>query len=445
MGNYLIKNVTIVNEGKTAVKDVLINGKLIKTISSPGTLKDENNVVFDGKGKIMIPGVIDDHVHFREPGLTHKGDIASESGAAVAGGITSIMEMPNTIPQTTTIDELNKKNEIAAGKSHTNYSFYLGVTNNNISEIKAIDPGKTCGIKVFLGASTGNMLADNKENLERIFAESPVLIAAHCEDETTIQNNLTVIRNMYGENISVKYHPVIRSEEACFLSTSLAVNLAKQFGSRLHVCHLSTGRELQLFESVPLSEKRITTEVSIHHLMFCDDDYSTKGNLIKINPAIKKDSDRKMLFQALLDNKIDIIATDHAPHTLEEKSNPYFSSPSGAPMIQHSLVVMLEFWKKGLISIEKIVEKMCHNPAQLFNIHKRGFIREGFYADLTLIDPESSWIINKSNLLYKCGWSPLENETMQTKVDSTFINGELAYSNDTVSERIHSMQLKFDR
>ena len=445
MGKYFIKNITIVNEGKSFIGNVLIDGAFIKTISVPATVPPKNINIINGQGKFLIPGIIDDQVHFREPGLTYKGDIGSESWAAVAGGITSYMEMPNKNPQTTTIKALTDKFGIAAEESGANYAFYLGATNNNISEIKKVDPKITCGIKLFMGASTGNMLVDKRESLERVFAESPILIAAHCEDEETIRKNSLLYKESYGENIPIRYHPYIRSEEACYRSSSLAVELASKYGSKLHILHLSTAKEMGLFDRGPVSLKKITAEVCVHHLWFDENDYSSKDTLIKWNPAIKKESDRLALYQALLDDKLDVVATDHAPHTLEEKTNHYFTCPSGAPMVQHSLIFMLEFWKKGLISIEKVVEKMCHAPAQLFQIDKRGFIREGYYADLVIIDPDSSWQIQKSNILYKCGWSPLENEIMNTKVESTFVNGELVYSNGVVSDEIRSMPLIFNR
>ncbi len=446
MGKYIIKDVTIINEGKSFTGDVLIEGAFIKKISDPHSLPAEKDfIIIDGQDKILVPGAIDDQVHFREPGLTHKGNIASESRAAVAGGVTSYMEMPNTVPQTTTIPELGKKFEIASSQSFANYSFYLGATNDNIKEITKINPLSTCGVKVFMGSSTGNMLVDKKKSLERIFAESPVLIATHCEDEPTILKNSSLYRKKYGENLHIKYHPFIRSEESCFLSSSLAVSLARKYSTKLHILHLSSAMELSLFDSGPLDQKKITAEVCIHHLWFNEKDYLSRGTLIKWNPPVRNESDRKALFQALIDDRLDIVATDHAPHTSEEKANSYFHCPSGGPMIQHSLTAMLEFWKKGLITIEKIVEKMCHAPAELFQIDKRGFIREGYYADLVLIDTNSEWEINTSNILYKCGWSPLENEIMHTKVEKTFINGELVYTDGKVSQNIYSMPLQFNR
>jgi dihydroorotase len=444
MGRYIIKNTKIVNEGKSFFGDVLIEGAFIKTISGPETIYHKRIPVIDGKGKILVPGVIDDQVHFREPGLIYKGEIESESRAAIAGGVTSYMEMPNTNPQTVTLEALSDKFEIASKKSAANYSFYLGATNDNINEITKADPKTTCGLKIFMGSSTGNMLVDKRESLERIFAESPLLIATHCEDETTIRRNMLDYKTIFGDNIPIRHHPYIRSEMACFLSSSQAVKLADKYGSRLHILHLSTAKEMDLFDPGPVSSKKITSEVCVHHLWFDENDYSSKDTFIKWNPSIKKESDKLALFRALLEDKIDVVATDHAPHTIEEKTNPYFSCPSGGPMVQHSLTVMLEFWKKGMISIEKVVEKMCHAPSELFRIDRRGFIREGYYADLVLVDPDCLWEIRKSNLLYKCGWSPLENEIMSTKVDSTFVNGELVYSNGIILDGIHSMPLRFN-
>jgi len=445
VGRYYIKNVNIINEGRSFRGDVLIDGPFIRKVSDKGSETPSGTIVIDGEGKMLIPGIIDDHVHFREPGLVHKGDISTESAAAVAGGVTSFMEMPNTLPHTTSIEELNKKAGLASLKSHANFSFYLGATNTNIDEIKKADPRTTCGVKVFMGSSTGNMLADQRDNLEKIFAESPLLIATHCEDEKTIRENLALYKGIYGENIPVWCHPMIRTGEACFLSTSLAVSLARKYGSRLHVLHLSSLEELDLFEKGAVSRKKITAEVCLHHLLFSSEDYASRGAMIKVNPAIKKEADRQALFNAVLEDRIDVVATDHAPHTLEEKQNPYLTCPSGAPMVQHGLTAMLEFWKKGLINPEKIVEKMCHAPAELFRIDRRGFIREGYYADLVLVNPDHPWDINKSNLLSKCRWSPLENMSVQTRVDTTFVNGEPVYRDGRVSDTIHSMQLRFDR
>lgn len=445
MGKFLIKNVNIINEGLSFTGNLLIEGSYIHKISAKNIPATDKHIVIDGTGKILIPGVIDDHVHFREPGLTHKADIHSESRAALAGGVTSFMEMPNTRPQTISIAELDIKMELASRSSAANYSFYLGATNDNIEEIKRMDPKKICGVKLFMGASTGNMLVDKPESLEKIFTESPVIIVAHCEDETTIRQNSDLFRKKYGENIPFKFHPEIRSTEACYKSSSLAVELARKYGAKLHLLHLSTADELGLLDKGPVSSKMVTAEVCIHHLLYNEKDYSSKGSLIKWNPAVKKESDRVALFSALLDDRIDVIATDHAPHTMDEKSNAYLHCPSGGPMVQHSLAVMLEFWKKGLISLEKIIQKMCHAPAVLFQIKKRGFIREGYYADLVLIDPYTEWQVQRSNILYKCGWSPLEEETFHTRVYSTFVNGEMSYSEGRFSDKNHSMPLVFER
>lgn len=445
MSSYLIKNALIVNNGKSFVGNLLTENSIIKKISINEISAPAACIEIDASGLILIPGVIDDQVHFREPGLTHKGDIYTESRAAAAGGVTSYMEMPNTIPQAVSINELNKKFEIASNSSLVNYSFYMGATNDNISEIKKIDTATTCGLKVFMGSSTGNMLVDNRKSLEAIFAESPVLIATHCEDETTIKRNSDLYREKYGENLPFKYHPEIRSTEACFLSSSLAVELATKFNSRLHVLHISSAKELELFRNdIPSAEKRITSEVCVHHLWFNEDSYNTKGSLIKWNPAVKKESDRKALFEAMLSGKLDIIATDHAPHTLEEKQNSYFKAPSGGPMIQHSLVSMLEFAKQGLISAEWVVEKMCHTPADIFKVDKRGYLRENYYADMVLIKPDTSWKVEKQNLLYKCGWSPLEGQEFSNSIEKTFVNGELVFDKGAVTEAKSSMALKFN-
>lgn len=446
MGKCHIQNAQIVNENKIFTGDLLINGKLIEKISPEPIPTPPSFLKINAKGKYLIPGIIDDQVHFREPGLTHKGDIESESKAALAGGVTSFMEMPNTIPQTTSIRELELKMERAEATSFANYSFYLGANNNNLDEIHKIDPKKICGLKIFMGSSTGNMLVDKLDVLERIFAESPVIITTHCEDETTVQNNIKLYREKYGDNIPVSFHPLIRSAEACYISSSLAVELAVKYNSRLHILHISTEKELELFNNnIPLAEKKISAEVCIHHLWFNDKDYKSKGSLIKWNPAIKSETDRQALLTGVLTDKLDIIATDHAPHTLEEKSGSYFTAPSGGPMVQHSLQAMMEFVKKGLIPIEKVVEKMCHAPAVVFDIEKRGFIREGYYADLAIIDPDEISIINKDNILYKCKWSPLENETMHSKITHTFVNGELAYCKGEFNNNRATMPLAFLR
>ncbi|HET8736075.1 MAG TPA: dihydroorotase, partial [Pricia sp.] len=391
-------------------------------------------------------GIIDDQVHFREPGLTHKGDIASESRAAIAGGITSFMEQPNTVPQTTTIAKLEEKFQMGAHNSFANYAFPFGGTNDNLEELKRLDRNATSGVKLFLGSSTGDMLVDDETVIENIFRNTEMVISAHCEDEGTIQRNLTQYKAEYGDDIPVQYHPKIRSAEACYLSSSKAIALAKKTGARLHVFHVSTGKETGLFRNdIPLEQKKITAEVCIHHLWFSDADYRTKGNLIKWNPAVKTARDRNQLWDALLNDRFDVIATDHAPHTLEEKDNVYTKAPSGGPLVQHALSAMLESFHDGRISLEKIVVKMCHNPAKLFQIKKRGFIREGHYADLVAIDLNSSWQVAKENILYKCGWSPFEGNTFRSKITHTFVNGHLAYENGRLSNKRHAMRLTFDR
>jgi len=429
--DILIKNGQIVNEGKVFTADLHIRNEKIEKIILPGKQYTcPGCEIIQAKGKWIIPGVIDDQVHFREPGLTHKADIGSESAAAVAGGITSFMEMPNTNPQTVTLDLLEKKHELAAEKSLANFSFYLGATNDNLAEIKKLDPGKSCGLKVFMGASTGNMLVDDPKTLKGIFAESPVLIATHCEDESTIQKNLQHYKDKYGEKLPISLHPEIRSEQACYLSSSLAVQLAKKYNSRLHVLHLSTWKEMDLFDPVPFTkDKRITAEVCVHHLWFESSHYEKLGTHIKWNPAIKTGADRAGLMNGLLSDRLDVIATDHAPHTLEEKSNNYFNAPSGGPLVQHSLLIMLEFYHQNDISLEKIVQKMCHSPADLFDVDRRGYIREGYWADLVIIDPESPWTVKKENIRYKCGWSPLLNQTFQSGVTHTLVNGHVVYEN----------------
>ncbi len=448
MAKKLIKNGLIVNDGKITPGSVLIDGAFIEDVlldTNPVPEIDDCEII-DADKKIIIPGIIDDQVHFREPGLTHKASIESESRAAVAGGVTSFMEMPNTIPQTITIDLLEEKYALASKKSFANYSFYLGATNDNLDELLRIDQKSVCGIKIFLGASTGNMLVDNAETLENIFSKSKALIAVHCEYEPIIQENIVSFRTKFGEKVPVKYHPIIRSHEACYKSSSFAVNLAKKYGTRLHILHLSTEKELELFDnSTPLTEKKITAEVCVHHLWFCDEDYDRLGNFIKWNPAIKSKKDRDSLFEGLLDNRLDIIATDHAPHTLEEKSNSYFKAPSGGPLVQHSLQVMLEFYHQKKISLEKIVEKMCHAPAIIFKIDRRGYIRKGYYADIVIADLNQSYHVNKDNIQYKCKWSPFENVTFGSSITHTFVNGELAYHNNNFNENVKGKRLYFNR
>jgi dihydroorotase len=446
MGKYLIKDANIVNNGITVFGSVLINENTISKIYTD-TLPSElpaNTIVVDAKGKYLLPGVIDDQVHFRQPGLTHKGDIHSETRAAVAGGVTSIMEMPNTNPQTTTQALLKEKYEMGAHDSMVNYSFYMGATNDNIKELLNTDPKNVCGIKVFMGSSTGNMLVDKRETLEAIFKESPLLIATHCEDEAMIQQNIATYREKYHDHIPIQCHPDIRSAEACYKSSAMAVELAHKYNTRLHILHLSTAREMSLFDNtIALKDKKITAEVCVHHLWFSDKDYAVFGNYIKWNPAIKSEIDKEGLWEALLENRIDVIATDHAPHTLEEKQNGYTKAPSGGPLVQHSLVAMLEQVKKGRLSIEKVVEKMCHAPAELFRVEKRGFIKEGYFADLVLVDINSPWTVNKENILYKCGWSPFEGIQFHSKVTHTFVNGQLVYDNGRIEEGYRGERLRF--
>ena len=447
MSNILIKNATIINEGRTFRGDLLIKDELIASIGSSEEFRIPSDVkIIDATGLLLLPGIIDDQVHFRDPGLTYKGDIFSESRAAVAGGVTSFMDMPNTNPQTVTIDLLNEKYLIGSDNSFTNFSFYLGATNTNIDEVMKIDASSVCGIKLFMGSSTGNMLVDNESALKELFSRTPLLVAAHCEDEPTIRKNSELYREKYGEDVPIKMHPLIRSREACFRSSSHAINLAKEYNTRLHILHLSTADELKLFNNnLPLKEKRITGEVCVHHLWFDDSSYDDLGTLIKWNPAIKTRFDRDALINGVKNNLIDIIATDHAPHTLAEKMNNYFKAPSGGPLIQHTLVLMLELWHRKIFSLEKIVEMMCHNPAILFNIRKRGFIREGYHADICIVDPSNQWSVSKDNLLYKCGWSPFEGVSFQSKVVQTIVNGTIVYDNGVINEDYRGQRLMFDR
>lgn len=442
----LIKNAQIVNEGAIFKGDILIEGEYIKEISDSITAKSAEVRVIDVEGNYVLPGVIDDQVHFREPGLTNKATIQTESKAAIAGGITSFIEMPNTSPQTTTIEELEKKFEIASKTSWANYSFMFGGTNDNLNEILKVDPKNVAALKLFLGSSTGNMLVDNPEVLENIFSKTNMLIAVHCEDESTIKANLEIYKERFGDDIPVKYHPEIRSAEACYISSSRAIELAKKTGARLHVFHLSTGIETDLFTNeIPLKDKKITAEVCIHHLWFTDKDYDTKGTLIKWNPAVKSETDREELWNALLDDRIDVIATDHAPHTMDEKNNVYTQAPSGGPLVQHALPAMLEMYHRGRISLEKVVEKMCHNPAILFQIERRGFIREGYFADLVIVDLNNPWTVKEDNILYKCGWSPFEGTTFKSKITQTYVNGSLVYNNSKFNEAQAARRLTFNR
>ena len=444
MKRILIKNASIVNEGRIFRGNVLLENNLIGKISE-NEIVEKVDLVIDASGKYLFPGCIDDQVHFREPGLTHKGEIYTEAKAAIAGGVTSYMEMPNTIPNVFTQELLEKKYKRAAEVSLANYSFFMGASNDNIDEVLKTNPGNVCGIKVFMGSSTGNMLVDKRETLEALFSKCKLLIAAHCEDEDIIKHNMAIYKEKYGEDVPMECHPLIRSEEACYKSSALAVELAKKYNTRLHILHISTAKELALFDNkTPLIRKRITAEACIHHLWFSDEDYKTKGSFIKWNPAIKKSSDRDALLRGVLENKIDVIATDHAPHTIEEKQQTYFKAPSGGPLIQHSLVAMLELYHKGKISLEKIAEKMAHAVADCFQIEKRGYIRKGYFADLILVDLEAPWIVDKSTILYKCGWSPFEGQTFHSKITHTFVNGNLIYDNGKFNENSKGRRLTFN-
>ena len=446
MNLILIKNAQIVNEGQTLSGDVLIQDDRIAEIAESISVKSAETMVIDADGMYLVPGMIDDQVHFREPGLTHKATIATESKAAIAGGITSFIEMPNTIPQATTIELLEDKFRIASETSWANYSFMFGGTNDNLEEILKVDETKVAGLKLFLGSSTGNMLVDDPAILEEIFSKTNLLISAHCEDETTIKNNMEQYVSIYGDDIPIEMHPLIRSEEACFISSSKAIELAKKTGARLHVFHLSTEKETHLFSNkLPLAEKKITAEVCIHHLYFTDKDYEAKGTKIKWNPAVKTQKDKDGLWKALNDDRIDVIATDHAPHTLEEKNQVYTKAPSGGPLVQHAMDALFEMYHRGYISVERLVEKTSHNPAILFQIKERGFIREGYKADLVLINPMAPWTVNKENIGYKCGWSPFEGTTFKSRVAYTFVNGVLVYDNGKYPNKGVSERLTFNR
>lgn len=443
----LINKATIINEGSSFIGSVLIEGEKISEIfrdDVPEGIFNSCNKVIDARGLYLMPGVIDDQVHFRDPGLTHKGDIYTESRAGVAGGVTSYMEMPNTIPQTITNDALFRKLEMAAEKSASNFSFYLGATNDNISELKKIDKKYVCGVKVFMGASTGNMLVNNERALQQIFAEVDSLIATHCEKEEIIRDNVDIYKKKFGENIPIKYHPIIRSAEACYQSSAQAIELADKYGSRLHVLHLSTAREMSLLSNSPLEDKKITGEVCVHHLWFTDKDYERLGTKIKWNPAVKSVEDRNAIREALITGKLDVVATDHAPHLLSEKEGGCLQAASGGPLVQHSLQVMLELAHEGLFTKEFIVEKMCHAPAKLFGVKGRGFIRKGYYADLVLIDPYETYTVTDKNILYKCGWSPFEGETFHNSINKTFINGQIAFEDGVVSEKLFGKALEFE-
>lgn len=446
MRTVLIKNAQIVNEGTITSGDVLIEADRIAEIAPSISVKNADTKVIDADGFYLIPGMIDDQVHFREPGLTHKATIKTESRAAVAGGITSFIEMPNTVPQATTIDLLEEKFAIAAKDAHANYSFMFGGTNDNLSEILKVDKTKVAGLKLFLGSSTGNMLVDNPKVLEEIFSKTDLLISTHCEDEATIKKNLEQAIAIYGDDIPMEKHPEIRSEQACYISSSQAIALAKKTGARLHVFHLSTAKETKLFDKKkPLKDKKITAEVCVHHLWFTSEDYASKGTKIKWNPAVKTKKDREGLWKALNEGRIDVIATDHAPHTLEEKNNVYTKAPSGGPLVQHALEALFEMHRKGYITVEKLVEKIAHNPAILFEIKDRGYIREGYKADLVLINPNAPWTVTKENIAYKCGWSPFEGTTFRARVTHTFVNGHLAYENGKIAKSTNGERLTFNR
>lgn len=441
----LIKNIEIVNEGQRFIGSVLINKDIIEAIYDKPCDEITADKTIDGTGKILLPGAIDDQVHFREPGLTQKADIASESAAAVAGGITSFMEMPNTKPQTTTIEALNDKYALGAKNSVANYSFYIGATNDNLDVVKSIDYKKVCGIKLFMGSSTGNMLVDNEDTLSSLFEAKPAIITAHCEDEATIQANLAAYKEKYGDNVPWKCHGKIRSAEACYKSSAKAAELARKYGARLHILHLSTADELSLLDKGPHKERKITGEVCVHHLWFTDADYEEKKQWIKWNPSIKTVNDRDALRNAVRNGDIEVVATDHAPHTIDEKTGGnYFTTPSGAPMVQHSLITMLEMAEQGLWTIETVVDMMCHKPAELFDIEKRGFIRIGYKADLVIIE-KAKWTVEKNNIKYKCGWSPLEGTTFHNRISQTFVNGNIVYDNGIVNTSVHGERLTFNR
>jgi len=445
MKSYKIVNAKIVSDGSISEKEILIQDGFIQKIDSIITQKADETI--DAKGQYLLPGVIDDQVHFREPGLTHKADLYTESRAAVAGGVTSYMEMPNTQPPTFTQELLEQKYQRAAQVSLANYSFYLGTSDTNLDEILKTNPKKVCGIKIFMGSSTGNLLVDNPKTLENVFSQTPLLIAVHCEDDKIVNaNKLRLLQEIGEANLTAKHHPIIRDTEACYASSSLAVGLAKKHGTRLHILHISTAKELELFDNtLPLSQKRITAEACIHHLWFCDEDYLTKGNFIKWNPAVKTAQDRKAIWQAVLDNRIDVIATDHAPHTLAEKQQPFLQAPSGGPLIQHTLQAMLDCVAQGSITIEKVVEKMCHAPATLFQIKQRGYIREGYWADIVLVDTQKPYTVTPDNLLYKCKWSPFEGHTFQSTITHTFVSGHLAFKEGKINDERLGFRLAFDR
>lgn len=435
----------MVNEGQIKELDLLIVDQMIEKIGANISVEG-NYVEIAADGKYLIPGLIDDQVHFREPGLTHKAEIYTEAKAAVAGGVTSYMEMPNVVPQTVTQELLEAKYEIGRKRSLANYSFFMGATNDNLEEVIKTNPKNVCGIKIFMGSSTGNMLVDNEQVLEQMYANAPILIATHCEDEPTVRRNMAEAVAKYGDAIPFEMHPIIRSEEACYLSSSMAVALAKKHNTRLHILHISTGKETHLFENnLPLGQKRITSEACIHHLWFSQEDYKEKGALIKWNPAVKQASDRDQIWKALLDDRIDVIATDHAPHTIEEKESLYAKAPSGGPLVQHSLVALLDFYHQGKISLERIVEKACHAPAICFEIEKRGYLREGYFADLVLVDLDKPWTVTRQNVLSKCGWSPFEGHKFKSSVEQVWVSGHRAYAHGEFDESQNGSRLIFDR
>jgi dihydroorotase len=444
MPSILIKSATVINENQQFIGDVFVKDGFIERIDHHiDTVADQE---IDAEGLYLLPGCIDDQVHFREPGLTHKADIYTESRAAVAGGITSFMEMPNTVPNTLTQQLLNEKYQLAANNSLANYSFYMGASNNNLDEVLKTDAQNVCGIKVFMGSSTGNMLVDDPKTLEGLFSQSPMLIAAHCEDEATIKSNLLHYKQLFGENITIGMHPKIRSEEACYLSSSMAVDLAKKHSARLHILHISTEKETHLFNNTtPLKDKKITAEACVHHLWFSDADYETKGNDIKWNPAVKTAADRDGILQAVLDGRIDVIATDHAPHTIDEKAQTYLQAPSGGPLVQHALPAMLQLHQEGKITLEQIAEKMAHNVATCFQIENRGFIREGYWADLVLVNIHSPWTVTKENILYKCGWSPFEGTSFTSAITHTIVSGNLVFANGDLIEGVSGTRMTFKR
>lgn len=444
MKTTLITNAKVINEGKVVEADVLIRGNFIERIDS--SISAAHAEVVDAKGLHLMPGAIDDQVHFREPGLTNKGNIFSESRAAVAGGVTSFMEMPNTVPPAFTQELLEQKYQIASKNSLANYSFFIGAGNDNLEEVLKTDILKVCGLKIFMGSSTGNLLVDDPQTLEGFFSKWPGLIATHCEDEPTIRKNSEEFKAKYGDDVPIQMHPIIRSAESCFKSSSFAIGLAKKFGTHLHILHISTAIETKLFDNtIPLEKKKITSEACIHHMWFNDADYARLGTKIKWNPAIKTATDQQAIFAAMLDDRIDVIATDHAPHTIEEKNNPYFKAPSGGPLVQHSVVAMLEFYHHKKVSLERIVQKMCHNPAILFRMEKRGFVREGYFADLALVNLNKPWTVSKENILAKCGWSPFEGERFQSSIENTWVSGRLAYDQGKIVEGETGIRLTFDR